>query len=76
VNIGTFNWIEGTLNCIVGGQRPETDMSDVEMVLTVREDKEEHVPKLDFVDSELELDPGFEILEPGTGRVQKPNGGD
>jgi hypothetical protein len=50
-------------------------MSDVEMVLTVREDKEEHVPKLDFVDSELELDPGFEISEPETGRVQNPKGG-
>lgn len=46
------------------------------MVLTVREDKDEHVPELDLVDSELELDPGFEISEPETGRVhEKPNDG-
>lgn len=64
------------MSCIVGGQRPETEMSDVEIVLTVREDKDEHVPELDFVDSELELDPGFEISEPETGRVhEKPKGG-
>jgi hypothetical protein len=76
VNVGTFNWIEGTLSCIVGGQRPETDMSDVEIVLTVREDKDEHVPELDLVDSELELDPGFETSEPETGRAhEKLNGG-
>lgn len=64
------------MSCIVGGQRLETDTSEVEMVLTVREDKDEHVPELDLVDSELELDPGFEISEPETGRVhEKPNDG-
>lgn len=30
-------------------ERPETDMLDVEMVLIVGEDKDEHVPELDLV---------------------------
>lgn len=77
--IGTVNWTEGTLSCIIGEeQRPEVDMSEVDTVLTVRDDEDEHVP-LDVVEPELELDvfdPEFEIPEPEIGRaLEKRKGG-
>lgn len=77
--IGAVNWTEGTLSCIIGEeQRPEVDMSEVDTVLTVRDDEDEHVP-LDVVEPELELDvfdPEFEIPEPEIGRaLEKRKGG-
>jgi hypothetical protein len=53
-------------------------MSEVDTVLTVRDDEDEHVP-LDVVEPELELDvfdPEFEIPEPEIGRaLEKRKGG-
>lgn len=74
--VGTVNWTEGTVSCILGGApKPATDMS-VDTVLTVREDEGEDVPKLE---PELELDvfdPEFDIREPEAGRgLEKRNGG-
>jgi len=54
-------------------------MSEVEAVLTVREDEDEHVPERELSEPELEpdvLDPEFESLEPEAGcKLEKWNGG-
>lgn len=73
--VGAVNWIEGRLSCMIDWAfRPEVDMSEVETVLTVREDEDEHVPERELAEPELELD----VLEPEfeTGRgLDKRNGG-